>query len=352
MITRLHLTSFQSWDRISVDLSPITVIIGETDAGKSALLRGLSCALFNTMEGTGMVRAGQTSAEVSLETDDGHVVTWSRGTGLNRYQLDGQVYDKPGRTVPEPIRHALQIHELEFDGETVRLQWAPQMDAPFLLADSGAKATRMLGVAGNAAITAQAARLAQQEVKKEQDGHRAATIQLERLQAQLAGFADVAVAAPIAEALQEAITSLEALQRRRTQLLAIEREQAAAVARQTVLRSQEHRLLDLTKALDQRVAIAQRWEFLQRGFGAYQGRAQLQALVEANTHIVEALRMQVRLCEIVEVCRQVGALLVRRDALRTTLAEVQHHYESAASQHRTLMATLTCPTCGQIKEAA
>lgn len=352
MITRLHLTNFQSWTQVTLDLSPITVIIGETDAGKSALLRGLSCALFNTMEGTGMVRAGQNSAEVSLETDDGHVVTWSRGTGLNRYQLDGQVYDKPGRTVPEPIREALQIRELEFDGETVRLQWAPQMDAPFLLADSGAKATRMLGVAGSAAVTAQAARLAQQEVKKEQDAHRAAANHLDRLQAQLASYADVDAAAPIAEALQQVLAQAQSLQTRRQQLQALQQESEAAIARRIALRAQEEKLGALTAALGQRVAIAQRQEFLARGLAAFQGRARLREIADCQAALVEQFRMQARLREIVDICQQVQTLLLRRDGQRAVVAESQRRYDLAASQHRALMATLTCPTCGQIKEAA
>lgn len=352
MITRLHLSNFQSWPQVVLELSPITVIIGETDAGKSALLRGLSCLLFNAMEGTGMVRAGQSSAEVAIETAEGHLITWARGTNLNRYTLDGQVYDKPGRAVPEPIRQALQIQELEFDAEVVRLQWAPQMDAPFLLADSGAKATRMLGVAGNAAITAQAARLAQQEVKKEQDAHRAASNQLERLQAQLASYADVDTAAPIADALQQALTQIETLRMRRQQVQVVQRDHEVALVRQITLGREADRLLALTAGLDKHVAIVQRQTFLRLGGGALESQERLRDIADNYQLLIDRLRMQVRLQEIVGVCQDVASVLRRRSTLADAMQSATDHYDQAYLSHRTLVDTLTCPTCGQLKDAA
>ena len=47
MITKLAVRGFQSLQNISLELGNITVIVGHSDSGKSALLRALEKASFN-----------------------------------------------------------------------------------------------------------------------------------------------------------------------------------------------------------------------------------------------------------------------------------------------------------------
>lgn len=352
MIRSLSLKNFQAWSDVEIELSPITVIIGETNAGKSSLLRGLACVLFNALEGQGMVRQGASVAEVTLETAEGHVITWARGTNVNRYTLDGQLYDKPGRVVPMPVQEALEIHELEFDGETVRLQWAPQMDAPFLLSDSGAKATRMLGVAGNAAVVAQAARLAHQETRDQQDALRSASVQLEGLKAQLESFQDVEAAEPIAEALRGALKASQEVVARRQALRQLYDRHVAAQPRREQATRQLSTASELVERLRDWGALEQRRQVLSSGLPLAQRREQLVGRASNAEQLVEAWRQRHRMEELKTLFAAVQALTVRKTKLREDVDYALVQQAFCYQEHEKLVASMTCPTCGRVKEAA
>lgn len=352
MIRTLKLTNFQAWPSVELPLSPITVIIGETNAGKSSLLRGLACVLFNAFEGQGMVRQGATTAEVELTLEEGRVIRWSRGQNVNRYQLDDLVLDKPGRAVPSAIQQALQIHELEFDGEVVRLQWAPQMDAPFLLADSGAKATRMLGVAGNAAVVAQAARLAQQETKSQADAFRAATAQLEQLTTQLSTYADVEVAAPIAQDLRAAMAAHAAAVTRRQTLEELATLQAALAPQRQALELRHRQASTLTTSLQQWIALDQRQTVLAGGIGLTTKRQGAATKAGQAQQLVAAWEQVRRLEELRGLFTAALDHQARHADLQARLTDATAQLDLARTEHTALVTSMTCPTCGRVKEAA
>lgn len=352
MIRSLTLKNFQAWDSVTLDLSPITVIIGETNAGKSSLLRAVSCVLFNAIEGQAMVRHGATVAEVSLELEDGLLIGWARGANVNRYTVGNDVYDKPGRSVPPAVQDALQIHELEFDGEVVRLQWAPQMDAPFLLSDSGAKATRMLGVAGNAAVVAQAARIAQQETKSQQDALKAAVAQRDALSLRLESFKNVEAAAPIAEALRQAVQQLAETADRYRALRELHDQHQAA-------RPRRHRLDQSLQDAEALVDRLQRFTHTTWKLGALvSGQAVLdrrrvlsEQLVLAES-LQEAWRQTVRLQEIQDTLISAASIHASKSTLLDNLDLAMEHYDHCYSSHQDLVESMTCPTCGRVKEVA
>jgi DNA repair protein SbcC/Rad50 len=352
VIRSLSLKNFQAWSDVELELSPITVVIGETNAGKSSLLRGLACVLFNAFEGQGMVRQGASVAEVTLETEEGNIITWARGTNVNRYTLDGQLYDKPGRIVPVPVQEALQIYELEFDGETVRLQWAPQMDAPFLLSDSGVKATRMLGVAGNAAVVAQAARLAQQETKDQQDALRSASSQLESLKTQLDGFRELETAQPIADALRLSLTAADAVLLRRKALQDLYNRHTAALPRRDQATAQLAAAKDMAERLKALGVLHQRRDTLLSGVSLASRRERLTERVTLAARLQEAWQQRHRLEELKSLFTNALALQTRADERRDGMDQAVIHLDFCREEHEKLVASMTCPACGRVKEAA
>lgn len=298
-----------------------------------------------------MVKSGTTQAEVQLE-GDGMVVGWQRSEKVNRYTLNGQIYDKVGRSVPDPIMDALEIRPLEYDGETVRLQWAPQMSGPFLIGDSGARATRMLGSAGNVAIVGQAAKLAAAEVKAQNDVVTATQALLTKVEADLASLQWVEDAAPLAAALQAA-------------------DQRSAAARQKVITVQEQ---------------VARWQHARKRLqnigaelaGARSCRTKAEvvaAMAEARNILVayqtaeRAFRKAVMRRTMAEQARAAAArqkravekriawehlhsLQARRDTVRQSLVTARVERDRQQVAYTTLVASLTCPTCGQIQSAA
>jgi DNA repair protein RecN (Recombination protein N) len=67
MLKHIHIHHFAIVDELKLDLSPgMTVLTGETGAGKSILLDALGLALGDRAD-TGAIRAGVDRAEVSVE---------------------------------------------------------------------------------------------------------------------------------------------------------------------------------------------------------------------------------------------------------------------------------------------
>ena len=69
MLNRLRIRNFQSLEDIDLELGQFTVIIGESDTGKSAIIRALKYALINKV-GTGFIRHGEKQAAVELTFED------------------------------------------------------------------------------------------------------------------------------------------------------------------------------------------------------------------------------------------------------------------------------------------
>lgn len=350
MITRLRLTNFQSWRTLDVALGRITVVIGETNHGKSALLRGLSCVLFNAMEGAEMVHHGTTTATVEVETDDGHQVQWVRGAKINRFVVDGEVCDKPGRLVPGSVQDALNIGELEFDDEVVRLQWASQRDAEFLLAAGGAKATRMLSVAGKAAVVALAAKIAQDESRTLGMRVAAAQEQLEMAQKAVDSFDYLSRADKLAidvESLQESV-QLNAERRQVVQ----EAWQVLSGAEDALAQKAAH-LREAGSLTDTWALLVQHLECLQTlsvFIAAEQDLCAARAALQTAQQVATLHGGMVKFLEIRDAIsgyQHVVALwhAKARDHL-VAVAEEQHAHEALT----TLLQTYTCPTCGQVQE--
>lgn len=352
MIRSLKLKNFQAWADVTLPLAPITVIIGETNAGKSSLLRALASVLFNAFEGQGMVRQGSALAEVELELEEGSVIRWARGAGVNRYMLDDQLLDKPGRAVPPAVQDVLQIRELEFDGEVVRLQWAPQMDAPFLLADSGAKATRMLGVAGNAAVVAQAVRLSQQEVRQHQDDARAADTQVAQLTRHLESFTDVSVAEPIAEALRQALSAYEQVQKQTQVLAELAVAQEALGPARMALTTRHAQAMELQYVTRRRTVVLETYGWMSDGYQVQAQQQADQARLTLASQLRDAWAQVLRVEDLRAVLTESAAIQESLSAARSRMTHAQEAVSGHRASYDALVADLTCPACGRVKEAA
>ena len=135
MITSIELKNFQRHKHLKLDLNhPITTIIGESDHGKSAILRALRWVSLNQPSGCEFMNwdAKEVSVKVSV---DGHEIQRSSTGTTNLYVLDGKEYRAFGREVPEDIKNVLGMSALNF-------QW--QHDAPFWLSLSPAEVSRQL----------------------------------------------------------------------------------------------------------------------------------------------------------------------------------------------------------------
>jgi len=128
MIASVTLTNFQSHQSTHIDFSDgVNAIIGFSDAGKSAIMRGLAWVITNKPSGADFTShwGGETSVEIELT--DGQTIKRLRHKDRNEYWLNDQCFKAFGQDVPAEIKLALNLSD-------VNLQF--QMDGPFLLSDS------------------------------------------------------------------------------------------------------------------------------------------------------------------------------------------------------------------------
>ena len=143
-IERLKVANFQSLAEADIELGGLTVIVGPSNSGKSALLRALKAVVRN-VNSPSAVRVGKTTFTSEIEFS-GNAVAIERGKSQSTYRTwkpDGSedVYTKSGRSVPEEVQTLLGLP----DPDGPDLTFSSQIDPPFLLSETGTTAAKMLG---------------------------------------------------------------------------------------------------------------------------------------------------------------------------------------------------------------
>ena len=149
MITSITVENFQSIARARLDLGAWTSLVGESDTGKSAIVRALY-ALLTNQRGDQFVRHGEQAARVSVTLDDGTRIDWRKARGSSGAYLvttaDGgeTLYEKTGSEVPADVRALLRM-TVAVGGDEFMPGFQRQHDAPFLFADSPRRRAQVLG---------------------------------------------------------------------------------------------------------------------------------------------------------------------------------------------------------------
>lgn len=141
VLTRARIRNFQSHPDTTVDFAPgINAFIGESDQGKSAVLRGILWAVDNRPSGDAIV-SDWARDEKGVLTDECSVTVESDAGTLRRIKTKGRNgYDVNGLKL-DAIRTGVPTEVASFFGiESVNVQ--RQLDPPFLLADSGGARAR------------------------------------------------------------------------------------------------------------------------------------------------------------------------------------------------------------------
>jgi exonuclease SbcC len=87
----------------------LTVLIGPNNCGKSAVVSALETLARDT-RGDFMVRHGEKLCSVTVETDDGHTITWKRKKSTVSYEIDGR---EVHRDVPGDLHEHLKLPLVE-----------------------------------------------------------------------------------------------------------------------------------------------------------------------------------------------------------------------------------------------
>lgn len=139
MLKTVQIDNYQSHKSSEFEFVPgVNVIIGASDAGKSAIFNAINWVVTNRPLGESFRSEWGGGTRVIIDTDNGDTVIRQRTHSSNEYLLNGQVLAAFGAEVPDDIADALQI-----DAQNIQAQ----MDPPFLLSLTPGEAAKALNKA-------------------------------------------------------------------------------------------------------------------------------------------------------------------------------------------------------------
>lgn len=155
-IEQVTIKGFQSHVDSTFQLSPgLSVITGPSDAGKTAIVRALRWLAFNEPQGEaflhtirnpdGSVKEAVDQASVEVTFDTGITISKTRRKGKTTWTHS--LYPEPWEKaeVPPEIKETLGLMKQEYGDFTTCLNFAFQLDAPFLLSETASVGAKVLG---------------------------------------------------------------------------------------------------------------------------------------------------------------------------------------------------------------
>jgi DNA repair protein SbcC/Rad50 len=212
VLSRLDINNFQSLKDVHLDLGLLTVIVGDSNCGKSATIRALQ-ALASNARGSSFVTLGQKAASVSASSDD-FKVTLEKSEGSSSYKLSSLAspevsYTKLAGDVPKEITDILGLEPIR---EGSSINFAGQHDSPFLLTDSGSSVARTLGDLTNVIVVFEAVREANRIRTSANSDLRLRSKDLEENSAQLVELDSLKTRAEHLKSAEECISEVKGLE--------------------------------------------------------------------------------------------------------------------------------------------
>jgi AAA domain-containing protein len=150
MIRRITLLNYMSHVRTVIEpAAGLTVLVGPNNSGKSAVVSALETLCYGS-RGSYMVRHDAKEAQVIVETDDGHVVSWKRQKNSVIYNIDGR---EVSRVIPEDLHKVLRLPMVDAgDNDPFDIHFASQKSPIFLLNESESRAALFFASSSDAAV--------------------------------------------------------------------------------------------------------------------------------------------------------------------------------------------------------
>ncbi|MCR2042710.1 AAA family ATPase [Anaerosalibacter massiliensis] len=151
-IKKVILENFQSHKYTELEFDEnLNVIVGPSDQGKSAIIRGIKWALFNEPSGDFFIREGESDCSVTIQFNDGIKIKRYKSKNKNLYCLydssgEEQIFEGFGKNVPKEIIDATNIRKVYLDGkQTNSINISDQLEGPFLLSEKTSTRANAIG---------------------------------------------------------------------------------------------------------------------------------------------------------------------------------------------------------------
>lgn len=231
IVKSVYLENFQSHAKTNIDLGgpgELTVIVGPTDSGKTAIVRALRLLLYNVPQGDAYVRVGRDRAAVAVEMGDGTKVARERSRGsINRYMItkpgeSSAVLEGFGTSVPLEVQEATGVRVVSI-GETLdlALNLSEQLDGPFLgKSVSGPAKAKILGALAGTEEVDEAQRTLGTDLHRAGQEEKRLVAEVETLDEKIKGYDYLPGLAERIEALEMLLVAAKAAQEKLTALKA------------------------------------------------------------------------------------------------------------------------------------
>ena len=221
MIRKVRVEGYQSLKDVEVTFGRFTVILGESNVGKSALLRAIKAVVEN-QTGLDFLTTGAKVCRVEMSLDAGEDVigvVWEKRKSGTQYSLHTQAIEKFGKGVGVPVEiiNALKLERIEF---AAGIKFSPnfhdQFSTPFLLEETGGRVAKMLGEMSGVNLLYRATAEANVRAKRNSQKAEDYAYALEKLRTALQGYEFIRTKGP---ALQEAKKQLGTVEAEAKELL-------------------------------------------------------------------------------------------------------------------------------------
>ena len=202
MIKKIVLENFMSHAHTVIEPAQgLTVLVGPNNCGKSAVVEAIRAVCENTKTDF-MVRHGEKEAVVTIETDDGHVISWHRRKRSAGYIIDGVRNDRPEGDFLEKVHRLLKIPKVRTseNSDEFDVHFGEQKSPIFLLNESGTRAATFFASSSDAERLLQMQRLHRTKVADDKKEEQKRTAKLTELDSKLSTLSPLeAIAAQLAQ---------------------------------------------------------------------------------------------------------------------------------------------------------
>lgn len=140
---RVLVEGYQSiGEPVEIIIDGLTVLTGESNLGKSAVVRAI-LGLLGNQSGRDFINVGSEECRVTVE-NQGHTVTWRKTKKTSEYSIDGEEFKKCGRGGPPEEVKCLGFFEVMAREKLYRPQLMRQFDTPFIISENSPRASAEL----------------------------------------------------------------------------------------------------------------------------------------------------------------------------------------------------------------
>jgi len=157
-IETLIIDNFQSHKHTEINFSDFVAIVGESNSGKTAIVRALKWVLYNVPSGTSFMRVDTNETKVKVIFSDGSAITRLRSETKNNYVLEKSngeeiVLEHFGVGPVQDVVAFHKMYELDLFGTKESVNFCNQLDPPFFISQpDGVKAMMIGKLAGTQTI--------------------------------------------------------------------------------------------------------------------------------------------------------------------------------------------------------